>query len=278
MDRFILFVKKIYVLLLFIILEVVALNFYANSTSYTRAILLTWSNSVALSLYDATSSVSNYLRLSQDNKELIEEVAQLRNQLELSRKLLSELDTSSWEDIGIDSIGVEYDYTAAEVVRNTISRQYNYMTINKGSRDGVVPNTAILSPNGALLGYILTCSDKFSVGISILNKDFRGSGRIGNSDWYGPIHWDGANHEIVELTDIPKYAQLNRGDTIYTTKFSSIFPPDMTIGVIDSYELDASMLYRIKVRLFQHMAALNKVLLVKYNDAEERFELESKFE
>lgn len=272
MYRFILFVKKVYVLLLFIILEVAALHLYTNSTSYTKASLLPLSNVAVASFYGCYSDVISYFNLRHENIVLVEEVTKLKNELELNRMKLQMAEVPLVE---IDSI--EYVYASANIVNNTISRQRNYITIDKGSSDGVEKDMAIVSIEGYVVGYVIESSKTFSLGTSILNRDFKSSGRIGNSDWYGPIYWTGENHEEIMLSDIPKYAEINRGDTIYTTNFSSIYPSGVMIGRVESFELNESLLYDVKVKLFAQMAAVNKVLLIKYNSLEERRALEAQY-
>lgn len=271
MYRFILFIKKVYVLLLFIVLEATALHFYSNSTNYTKAKLLTVSNSAVGSFYGTISGITSYFGLRKENDRLVDQIVELRNQLEGYRTADS--------PIVIDSLGAtltnDYFYTSATVVNNSISRKDNHIAIDKGARDGIEPGMAITSVDGAIAGYIVKCSEKFSVGMSILNSSFRSSGRIGNSEWYGPIYWDGTSHQYITLTDIPKYATLQRGDTILTTNYSSIFPPQMKIGQVESFALNESLLYDVKVRVFAPMASLNKVLIIKYQDAYERKHLEA---
>ena len=63
-------------------------------------------------------------------------------------------------------------------------------------------------------------------------------------------------------------------DTIVTTAHSSIFPPDLTIGTVESFELNNATYYDVKVRLHTDIAALNNVLAVRYIDADERGALE----
>ena len=272
MYRFILFVKNVYVLLLFIILEVTALHFYANSTSYTKARLLPLSNNVVSTLYERSSEIVSYFNLKSENEVLTQQLISLKNELERSRITIQSYDT-----IVATPDSMEYVFASANIINNTITRQNNYITIDKGLRDGVEVGMAIVSIGGFIVGHVLECSEKFSLGISVLNKDFKSSGRIGNTDWYGPIYWNGISHEYITLSDIPKYAEINRGDTIYTTNFSSIYPPGVMIGSIESFELSETLLYDIKVKLFAKMAAVNKVLLIKYTDLEERLQLEDEY-
>ncbi|MBE5033902.1 rod shape-determining protein MreC [Gallalistipes aquisgranensis] len=269
MIKLVLFLKKIYVLLLFIVLEFLALHYYANSTSYTKAKLLTASNGVVGGVYGFFSDVNHYFTLKRDNRLLLDEVTELRNRL------------AAYE--GPDSALVRktpegelnaYLYASARVVNNSITRQENYLTLNKGLRDGVEADMAVLSPEGCMVGYVLSCSDRFAVCMSVLNRNFRTSGKIKGENYFGSIYWDGLDHQYVILTEIPKYAELSRGDTIVTTDYSSIFPPDMMIGTVEEWTLNNATFYDVKVRLAARIPALTDVLLVKYMDGAERTALE----
>lgn len=269
MIKLVLFLKKIYVLLLFIVLEFLALHYYANSTSYTKAKLLTVSNSLVGGVYSLFSDIGHYFTLKRDNRVLLDEVTELRNRLaayEVS-------DSTLVRKIPEGELNA-YQYTSAHVVNNSITRQENYFTLNKGLRDGVEADMAVLSPDGCMAGYVLSCSDRFAVCISALNRNFRTSGRLKGENYFGSVYWDGLDHQYVILTEIPKYAELAKGDTIVTTDYSAIFPPDMMIGTVEDWTLNNATFYDVRVRLAAPIASLTDVLLVKYMNAAEQTALE----
>ena len=278
MIKLILFLKKIHFFLLFIILEALAIHYYANSTSYTKVKLVTASNYVVGGLYAQLSGVHSFFNLRRENRRLVEELAQLHNELDALRPdttrsvsvPLSARDSALLLD---PAGGRRYEYYEARVVNNTFTRQENYITLNKGALDGMQPNMAVISGDG-IVGYILSCSDHYSVCMSVLNREFNTSGRIKGEDYFGSIYWDGVSYEYVTLTEIPKYAPIEKGDTILTTDYSSIFPPDVMIGTVESFELQNATYYEVKVKLHTNMARVNYVLAVKYLDAEEREALE----
>ncbi len=272
MIRFILFLKKIYVPLLFILLEALALNFYANSTSYTKARLLGISNAVVGRIYKQFASVGDYFGLRRENEALVSEVARLQNELEAFRMQTGGAQPTD-SLLALTGEAAKYYYTTAYVINNSITRQENYITLDKGRRDGVEPNMAIVTPQGTIVGYVLNCSDRFSVGISVLNINFKTGGNIRGKDNFGSLYWDGLDHNYVVLSEIPKYADLQPGDTI-VTGYSSIFPPDVEIGCVESFELTSSNYYKVKVKLSTRMSSLKRVLLVRYADAVEQRLLE----
>jgi len=70
MIKFFLFIKKIHFVLAFVVLEAFALHYYANSTSYTKAKLITASNYVVGGIYSQLSGIGSYFRLKRENAAL----------------------------------------------------------------------------------------------------------------------------------------------------------------------------------------------------------------
>ena len=134
MIKFFLFIKKIHFLLLFILLESLAIHYYANSTSYTKVKLVTASNYVVGGIYSQISGLNSYFHLRRENQELARELAVLRNRLDGMKVPLSADDSLSLA-AGDSSVlyanGVrQYEYFSAKVVNNTITRQENYITVD----------------------------------------------------------------------------------------------------------------------------------------------------
>lgn len=279
MIRFILFIRKISFFLLFVLLEVVAIHYYANSTSYTKAKMVTASNYVVGGIYSQLSGVNDYFHLKAENLSLSEEVAALRNQLDTYKH--SGHDDSLVVLRAEDSLLFypssgkrKFEYYTAKVVNNSLIHQENFITLNRGAEEGLEPNMAVIADHG-IVGYVLSCSEHFSVCISILNTKFRTSGRIKGEEFFGSVLWDGTSFEYVTLTEMPKYAPVEVGDTVVTTDYSSIFPADIFIGTVEEFELKNATYYDVKVKLHTNMAALNNVLVIKNLEGAEKEILES---
>jgi rod shape-determining protein MreC len=280
MYRFFLFLKKIVFVLLFVAIEGVALRYFANSSSYNQGKIINVGNFLAGDIYAGINRVKHYFSLGRENRLLNEQIAALRQELE-RRRQADEL-PRRLSDSPADSLSpapvpapedAPYRFSTARVINNSIVRQKNFMTLDKGLRDGVRPDMGVLS-GGGIVGYIVNGSDKFSVAISILNTDFRTSGRIAGQDYTGSIFWDGLRTDEVVFSEVVKYAPLEVGDTIVTTDFSSFFPPDIPIGTVKSFELINGTYYQARLRLIAEPGALNRVVLVDYRDRDEKLELE----
>lgn len=272
MQKLILFIKRVYVPLLFIIFEIVAVRYYAHSSSYAEARLLTASNRIVGGVYGSISGIGDYFGLRRENRLLLDEVARLNN--ELTRYRENEVYQL------LDSLGSEietkYTYMTARVIRNSVGRMRNFITLNKGLRDGVETDMAVLTPSGAMVGYVISCSERYAVCISILNVDFNASGKLAGDGHSGSIYWDGKSTEKIQMHELSKYAAVEVGDTVVSTGYSHFFPEDVAIGYVTSVSADqTTSSYDLELRLAADMTRLNDVVLIKNVDLYELEALEA---
>lgn len=267
MYRLIEFIRRSYVTLLFVVLEIAAVNVYIHSTPYTRARMLSKVYSATGWAASARSGVVAYFSLAGENRQLTERLAELETEVAALREIAGDVTVAPEE--------FPYSYIAARVIANTVNRPQNYITLNKGMADGVTAESAVVTPSGAVAGYIVECSEHYSVAVSVLHSDFRTSGRIEDSDYSGSIEWRGGSFHEVTLYDLSKYAEPEVGKRVLTTGFSHYFAPDMVIGTIESFEQDeARNTYTVTVQLAVDMSSLQNVLIVRNEGLDELRELE----
>lgn len=259
MYKLVQFFKKYYPIFLFVLLEVLAINYYAGSTSHTRATLLAATGRTTGGVYSLVSSVGDYFTLRRDNKALLERLAAAENRIAL-------LQAAVGDTVCADSVQARYVCATARVVSNSIVRQDNFFIIDKGTNDGIEENMGVLSADGAVVGYVRSCSEDYSACVSVLNRSFSVGGRLGDSEYFGSVYWDGSDPRTVTLGDIPRYADVAVGDTVRSA-YSLRFPSGCLIGTVASIDnSDDGTYYILHIRLGARMNALSDVLLVKFTD------------
>lgn len=258
------FIRSVYVAVLFIVLELAAISYYARSTYYTQARLLTRSNQVIGGVHSLFAGIRHYFSLGHENRLLAERITTLEERLaQYEEAATNERLDSYLQDIGES----KYRFATACVVANTVNRAQNLITLNRGRIDSVIPEMGVLSPDGAMAGYIVDCTDRYSVAMSVLNTSFRASGKLVGSDYYGSIYWDGHDQNVVILGDVSKYADPQPGEEVVTTGFSQYFPADVLIGWVESAEMNETRTaYTVRVRLAAEISRLNEVILVANRD------------
>lgn len=261
------FIRSTYIAVLFILIETIALSSYARSTAYTEARLLTRANRITGGVQSLCAGVGRFFRLGRENRMLTARVAALEQQL----ARYAEAETEAGLQRMLDEIGPsKYRTETAAVVGNTTNRLHNYITINRGRRDEVLSGMALTTPSGAIVGYLLDCSERYAVGASILNTSFRASGMLASELHYGSIRWDGRSPHYVLLDELPKYAEPKVGDRVYTTGFEPYFPKGMLIGTVEDFTLnEALMTYTVRVRLAADLTALDNLVVIDNLDRDE---------
>lgn len=266
------FIRSIYVVVLFVLLEVLAVSYYAHSSHYTQARLLARSNQLAGGVHGALAGIRRYFMLGEENRALLGYVAELKERL--SR--YEEAETVAGFETALERIGdSKYRVMNAAVISNTLNRPQNLIVLNRGARDGVTPDMAVLSLDGAMVGYVVDCTDRYAVALSVLNTSFRASGKLADSDYFGSIYWDGLDPDLVTMGELSKYADPQPGQEVVTTGFSQYFPSGVKIGVVERAELNQTRTsYTAQVRLAAPVSRLTHVILVENRDLFEIRDLE----
>ena len=200
----------------------------------------------------------DYLSLYNENHKLAEENARLYNRLRSSFRL-NVPDSSP----GIDTLySRRYLYLTSRVINNTVNKQYNYITLDRGSNSGIEPDMAVINGDG-IVGIVKSVTENYSGVMSVLNREFTVSGKIRKNGYYGPVNWSGKNTGFATLIDIPHHVVIEKGDTIVTSGFGGVFPEGYLIGIIDDFRLKGGNYYEINVRLSNDFRKLSFVQVIK---------------
>lgn len=256
---------------IFIALEVAALSMLRNNAPLQNTWMAKGGQAVMGGIWGATQNVSDYFSLRQANDSLALENFQLRSRLaELEEFIADSILTSRLPN---DGIAKGYRYTPATISKISNNTQHNYIIIDKGSEDGVVRGVGIITGKGAV-GVIDGVGKHFSYARSFQNHGMSISARVGKIGISGPMVWDGINSNGALLKEIPLHMEISVGDTVYTSGFSSIFPPDIPLGVTGESRIVNGSTSEIKVRLFEDFSALRYVTIVENLGRNEIKELE----
>ena len=273
MYKLIEFIRRIYVVLLFIVIEAIALNYYAHSSYYTQAKILSHANRVTGGVQSAIFGVRHYFTLRHENELLSERIADLEMELAVYREQVAAAGIDSLQP-HIDELS-QYRYTTARIVSNSIARDRNYITLNRGIMHGVTENMAVISPDGVLVGHVIGCSERYSVVMPLLNIDFRTSGKIAGDDHFGSISWGGGSPYKMEMTELSKYADIEVGDEVVSSGLSHYFPEGVKIGYVESYSLnDTQTAYDVVIRLAADVTKISNVIVIENLDYGEVSHLE----
>lgn len=259
---------------LFILLEILSLTLVYRNNAYQRNVMFSSANMVMGYIASVSGYVTSYLSLREINKELLERNGQLELQvLELQDQLESMMaDSVMFAGFAPDSTeAFPYDFVMADVVNNSVTHLSNYITVNKGRKDGITPDMGVVSERG-VVGIVSTVSDHFSVIIPLLNPKFRLSCKVLGSSYFGSLSWKGRDIRFANLEELPRHVEFQKGDTIVTSGYSAVFPSGIIVGIVDSFEKQHDdNFYSLDVKLATDFRTLNNVRIIKnYHQAEQK--------
>ena len=260
---------------LFVLLEVISFALLFRFNSYQGSAFFTSANRVAGAVYDAANNVTGYFHLKTINDELVQKNVELELQVERLREALTE---ATGDSSGIEQMKQEalqgYDIFKASVINNSITHADNYITINKGTADGVRSEMGVANGRG-VVGIVYLTSSHHSIVIPVLNSKSSISCKIKKSDYFGFLKWDGGSSEYAYVKDMPRHSLFSLGDTIVTSGHSAVFPSGIPIGTVDDIaDSHDGLSYLLRVKLFTDFARLNDVRVIAEKGQEEQLELE----
>jgi len=253
MQQIINFVIRYKVFLFFIFLFAISLLLTIVSNTYQQSKFLNSANRISGNFYKVSNNTVSYFGLREENERLSEENQLLRDKL-YNRTLLYKQP--------LDSTEKNYTLLRGKAIKNSFANQRNYITIDKGSNDSVKQDMGVITAKG-ILGIIENTSSQFASVQSILNEKSNINAKIKNTNHFGSLVWNTKDYSTVQLVDIPRLVPLNVGDTIVTGAMSSIFPENIPIGKIISFDLDKSKsFYYIDVQLFNDMTNIGTIYII----------------
>lgn len=268
MYRLLEFIKRIYVFVIFLFLESMALLHYATSTPYTEAKILARTTAAGAAISGAISDVGHFFSLPAQNRELTARIAELSAVFD---------DMGQVAGVVVDSVDHHFKYHAARVVSMTTNRPQNHIVLDSGSLDGISKDMGVVTPNNELVGYVLSCTEHYSIVQSMLNTQFNTGGCLVDNGNVCVIGWDGSSRYQVQAKDLSVYSEPQRGMAVEVR--SERLPEGVLIGTIDEFKLNNTQTaYSATITIAAKMGMLDNVLIVENTHAMELDELHKQVE
>ena len=232
-------------------------NAYQGSVWFTQA------NAVAGQVLDYEAKLLQFIHLKDLNGQLTQDILQLQQENDSMRTLLAQLtqDSSYTQKIQADLLAGE-KLIPAHVISNSIKQKDNFITLDKGSKDGIRTEMGVVSGTG-IVGITYLVSNHYSVVLPILNTHSNISCRLRGTNYFGSLKWSGGSPLQAYMDDIPRHARCKIGDVVETSGFSSVFPAGIFVGkVIQINNSKDGLSYRLEVQLSTDLAQIRDVCIV----------------
>jgi len=283
-------------IILFVALEIASFALVFRYNSYQGSAWFSTANAVAGCLNEASATVGQFFSMAENNRLLTERNLVLEQQVEHLRGLLADsaqqarLDSALVAVARPDSVGPKatagqrmmaqmkaitdnYRTIPARVVGNELHRTNNFVTINRGSADGVRPDMGVAGGMG-VVGIVYLVSEHYAVVIPAVSLRSSISCAVGEHGYFGYLRWDGSDIATAWLDDVPRHARCRRGDAVYTSGYSAVFPRGVLVGhVLQVANSDDGLSFKLKVRLATDFSRLRDVAVIDNTPALERLKL-----
>jgi rod shape-determining protein MreC len=306
------FFVRYYAFFLFLALEIVSFSLVVKFNNFQRVRFLNSSNSVAGVTLERISNIQTYFSLGKQNEKLAQENAELQELLYKKNATLAappidpffidtlNMDSLAVDSLGVDSLGVDsievvstsrsvtadempvfdsdartpFNFIAARVISNSVNKQFNYITINKGRIHGIQPDMGVVCGNG-IVGVVVNASAHYATVLSLLHGKWATNAKLKKSNHAGILRWGGVDPRFAILDNIPYHVEVSVGDVIVTSGFSTFFPEGLKIGKVESITHDgANNFQQIRVELSTDFSSLYFVYVLKNHDRDEIINLQ----
>ena len=260
--------KNKYVFYFFFLAFISFISIFNNNPYYSSSYFNS-SNYIIGKIFQTRSSIVSYFNLNKINNEIMNENFFLKKKLlDINRSQYNYQDSLS------NSNYDNYKIINAKIINNSVHKKNNYFTLDKGEQDGVKVDQAVLGFNG-VVGKIHSVSSNFSIGHSLLSSKLIIPSSIGESKVISSTTWLGDNPEILNVLYVPKHLNINKGDTVYTSSFESIFPERIPISIIIKVDKNSNSNFQeIKSYPIENFYSIYNVYLVENKMKEEQKLLE----
>ena len=201
----------------------------------------------------------NYFALQQtrqENQQLHTEVAQLRVGLQQERALAEQ--SRMLQKLLDMKMETPLKTTAAYVIAGAASPDFRTATIDKGTRDGLKPDMAVISPAGVVGRIILPTSRAAKIQL-LIDRDAAAGAVTERGRAQGVVVGTGTS---LRFDNVSGTADLKIGDRVVTSGIEGIYPKGFEIGQIESIDRRAGEFSAIIIRPTVEFSSIEAVLVV----------------
>jgi len=243
----------------FILLEVISFWLVIGNSTFHNAAFFNTSNNIVASIFGLRQGVYQYFNLLKENNNLAKENAFLRDLISHQKLQIEEVDSTF---LVLEDTTVQYTYIPAKVINNSTRKSNNYITVDKGRKDGIETGMGAISSFG-VVGVVKTVSNRYATLYSLLHGDMQVSSLLSRLGVFCTTKWDGIDPLYASLLYIPRHVELQEGDTVSTSGYNAIFPEGIPIGWIKSYSIEENeTFYNVIIELSSDFQSLSHVYLI----------------
>lgn len=148
---------------------------------------------------------------------------------------------------------------AAEIIGAGVSPDFRTLTIDKGTREGVSADMAVIASAG-IVGRVVVPSRLAAKVQMLVDRNAAAGALVERSRAQGVVV--GRGDDRLQMEYVPEVADVAVGDVVVTSGIDGIFPKGFVIGRVESIDKKGTAYNRIVVRPAVDFRALEDVLVV----------------
>lgn len=128
--------------------------------------------------------------------------------------------------------------------------QWNSVTIDKGSRDGIVERSAVISMEQGkegLAGVVVEVTDTTAKVLLLQDEEFSAAVYLEKGKEDGLLTGDGPRPILLQY--LPLHTPVQEGDLVYTSDSSSVFPSGILVGKVSKVKEDPTFQTSLTVQV-----------------------------
>lgn len=255
--------------LAFLVLEVICFYLIVNYNKSQGEIWAHSSNLLVGNISTRSQRVEDFFVLNQKNDSLLQENAKLLETI-LNFRMTSQNNAFQDFEKTLQDSTLDYQLIPANIISKTVHLRNNYLTLSKGKKDGLKVGMGVIGKNG-VIGIIKSISNDFATVLMILNSQSRTSVKVLNKEYHGNLIWESSDPRRMNLKDVPRHANISKGDTIVTSGYSISYPAMIPVGIIDEINVvKGSNSYNIDVNLDYDLSNISYAYVVEFLKKEEK--------
>jgi rod shape-determining protein MreC len=206
-------------------------------------------------------------RVREENERLRQEMSQLQIRLQEERAVARQ--SRSLQQVLDLRENVQLATTAASVIAGGADANFRTITIDKGTRDGLRPDMAVIAPAG-VVGRIIIPSARAAKVQLLIDRNAAAGAIVARSRAQGVVVGTGTDRLRMEY--VSSAADVKVGDEVVTSGIDGIYPAAVTnagaypkgfvIGQIESIERGAGVFSSIVIRPTVDFGSLETILVV----------------
>jgi rod shape-determining protein MreC len=272
-----LFIRQYFTFLSFLLLQVIAIVMLSSASKTHQSFFSSAANEVTGGINKRYSGFREYFTLKETNRSLTAENARLKNMLASNFYAMNDGKKYVVDSLVKDSTGRyrKFTYLPARVVGNSYTSQANFITLERGTDEGVKKGMAVTGPDG-IVGVVVETSPHYSKVMSLIHRNSKVSAMLKKDNSSGSLEWDGTDPGYLTLKNVTKGAKVSKGDTVLTSLYSANFPPKLMIGTVAEIASEsASNFYSLKIKTATNFFSIQYVYLIENVRYAEQIQLES---